>query len=1737
MKHLNKILLFALTVVTFGLFSSCSNLFEEEKYIVLSRCLEPMNLSARVVNGNQVTFNWDVTKDAANYNLVIYTDAAMETEYANKTIAASEVPYTLSLEADASYWFKVQASNAEKGLKDSKWAFYQDKEGAYREIKTYAVKDQLFMKATAKTSSSISVAWSTEVADYKEVDRLEYRLVGSEEIAGTHILNTEEIDAAAATITGLEPSTQYVVTLYFKSASRGEVTLFTSASTEGFTAIASLAAFNAAIATPDAKILLKPGTYTLEDGKTFEIPGPLTIVGEENAEGVKPVIQGEFHILGTATGSIKFEGVALDGVKGKYGFAIQLKNGGGITNDVVLDEISFKNCEIFGFSKGLIYEWGQPLNVGKLNWESCYIHDINSDGTGGGDVIDFRGAADKPLSTIGAINIVDNTIVQGGRTFLRIDFPKSLGAIKFENNTLYNLCLSDNTNNVGLIGLQTAPTEMSFKHNLILAMGEKAKLGAENTVASGGFDGYKYWHGFTSGNNHCFGNAETFFNSVFTNAGFSTVAADPCYNAAAGDFNLTDNALVAAKVGASKWWTAFTKEPEDLTLGLISGNHTWNFGNPKFFSGTMKENMVRDLLFIGATGDNPIVSENNMLNFTAPAVCSRKGVPSAGYLAFKVDKSGSVLVKAEDPTGAANHITVGVGSLDGSSIAVKGGAMAMAYSNSPTKIVIRGITEESMVYVYPSGVVSLSQLAWSNDVSYVNTALPAPAPKASPASVTAGEASNITISWDPVENAASYTVVFNKKANNVEDGATSYVIGATTVGMLDPGSYSVEVYANPGEDDIYNTESEAGIASFAILPKADGGGETGTVVKNLEQLNAALSAGKTDITIDEGANIDFSAAESKTITPLASLHLTGRKGATITGGNFKFTGADCADFSLENVKVVAGGQAILLEFDAAGATMNSLKLNNVVLDGFSKSVIYGNAETNSIDEVSFKGLTVLNQGTGQGMFDLRKGSYSSLVITESTLTGGRDLIRMDAGVANGVFELSKNTLYAVNAGNHSNGVLYVRSASNQVYNVSDNLFLNITALLGKNDAAVRFPTFTNNFYYGMGENVFTGKFDEASATAAGGVVLTTDPVKDAANNDFTLTSGLAMSNKVGDPRWNPAYDAGASSSFVVKSKDEFDAAISAGKTEIIFAAEGSPYDLSASPTIVVAGLRLSGEIKEGKRPTVTLPELSLSGDLGSLIIEDLDIIGPGADGGTNFLSTGGVAISKIIVQNCSLQGFKKSVIYGNSTEDNIGAIRLSNVQISDLGAGQGTFDFRKSPIGSFTLENSTVVGGRDLLRADASTISGSIAVSNNTFVDVCGSKGNTNGILYVRTDVQSFVFARNLVMYPALSTRIFSKTGCKVPELSSNVFYNTDEATYWAGAISKEQAIANGGAVVSSSPVKDLDGGDYTLTDALCLSSNVGDPRWNPNAGTTTTEITVSSVDEFLNALSAGKTAITLKYGTYDFRTAENTSGDITLASGITIMGQSKGASHPVIQGALQLDTGISTLVLKNLCFDGDGALGVAVNIKSAITADKIQIDNCEFKGYTKSVYYNGSGSVSAIGSMSFNNLLVHDLGTGQGMIDIRGGTIGALIVSNSSFYNGGRDFLRCDKEIASSIAIKNNTFASCSIDAGNGLLWIRSCAADPSKYTVSGNLFLNLTGSTKLAKTGATVPVMSGNFFFNVGESFFADGVSAISQDVATGNGGAILGADPCTNSANFELRVTDPAVKAAGAGDPRWL
>ncbi len=109
MKTFHRILSFLAAILSAGLFFGCTQTMDEIGTLELRRCLEPMNLSAKVTNGDQVTFNWDVTKDATQYNLVVYTDKEMTKEYFSTTLDPSQVPFTKALEADATYYYKVRA--------------------------------------------------------------------------------------------------------------------------------------------------------------------------------------------------------------------------------------------------------------------------------------------------------------------------------------------------------------------------------------------------------------------------------------------------------------------------------------------------------------------------------------------------------------------------------------------------------------------------------------------------------------------------------------------------------------------------------------------------------------------------------------------------------------------------------------------------------------------------------------------------------------------------------------------------------------------------------------------------------------------------------------------------------------------------------------------------------------------------------------------------------------------------------------------------------------------------------------------------------------------------------------------------------------------------------------------------------------------------------------------------------------------------------------------------------------------------------------------------------------------------------------------------------------------------------------------------------------------------------------------------------------------------------------------
>ena len=1265
-----KLLKYALAafVVALGL-SACDKPFDEITSLDLNRCLEPMNLNARVNSalGDVVTFSWDVSKDAESYIFTVYTDANMTQTYLTETVSPSNVPYIKKLDADRTYYFTVQATSGRK--QSSKVAAYD------HAIKTYAVKDNLYLNVVQRGVDAVLVGWSDEVEDYLDVTHVTVSIPGADDPFMTVDLDEVSKESASILITGLEASKEYVFTLWYMSASRGQVTAWTRADSEGFTHVYSLEELLNAVKTPGAKIALRMNgsPYDIE---SLDITNGFTIIGVSSADGTRPVIQGEFHFSDAWTpgNDLYFEDVELNGgptatAPSGFGFTLQNKNGGTL-KDKNIGNVTFKNCVITNYTKGLMYEWGNNMVFGDVVFESCEISNINFDGTVGGDVFDIRQA-----TTLNSLKFVDNTIYQGMRTFVRFD-AGSIGELVFDNNTLQNLNFVDNTNNAGVFGLQITPGSFSFKNNLFLNMMGKAVLASANTkyipASSMGVAASNNW--FYNLPVDDAGNV-TYFTDNFTMANASGVilGSDPCYNAPAGLFNiLPDSEIAGKKVGASKWWTPYVEEPEDLTLDVIEGNHTWNFANAKYFSGTIKKMMVRDQLFINTTDAYPIVVENGMLNFLSTAATDRAGVPIVNNLEFKVNAPGSLIIKAQDPAGKGGHFVVGVGPVGGGQIALKGGVSAMADSDTPTKILITSITEESLVYIYPSGPVALEQLAWSTDVTPINTALPTPEPKAAPASITQGDAADIVVSWDPVENAGGYSVVFNGKVSTVSEG-TEFVIGGTTTGMLDAGSYKVEVFANPGPEDIYNTESAAGVATFAVLPKGGGGGDDEFVVKNVTELLAAIDAGKDAITLAPGDYV----LEGK-LTVSAPLSLKGQPGARVHGG-FNLAGP-VGNFSLDKLIVVADGTDILVNLDnAAGVTAENISVTNTEIDGFTKSVIYASntADMFKVDNIVFDNVIVLNQGTGQGVFDLRNGAYGTFTLTESTVSGGRDFLRIDAPCSIYSVLVSHNTLFNLNDSANAGGVFCVRATPSK-YEVSHNIVANILNSISGRTAAMK-PKMIRNVWYNIGENFYTGCIDQELALDGRGVVLSADPFVDGEHGNFTLTNAVVMSLGAGASTWNPAIaTVDESNVSTVSTAEEFTAAIEAGKTDIKLA--GGEYDLSASAITLGANMHLHGETGTH----VKISQINLAeGELGTIVIEGIHFEG---DGSNNFISVSGATTARnLSVVDCWITKVGKSIFYGNGEGSSFGAVVFEETYMGDLGGGQGTIDIRKGEYGVVTV--------------------------------------------------------------------------------------------------------------------------------------------------------------------------------------------------------------------------------------------------------------------------------------------------------------------------------------------------------------------------------------------------------------------------------------------------------------------
>ena len=817
----------------------------------LSSVLTPSEAYASVsaTDGNTVTFTWTNSNAATEYLLQIYqfsADKEMQpalgeiTEEMLSGMVPEEVTVTpaesgtstsasLELEREFSYYARVRAQNPE--LSPSKWAVFP------YPIDTYSVMDPVeAVNLVERTSNSITVSWMLAADDTDGITeiRVSPNPDNSDEAYKVYPV---EAGATQCVVDHLKPSTRYTVAVHYKSANRGEVKAWTRPELGSAISVSDTGAFRQALreaADAESPIQISVaynGGVPYDMGK-MDVVGPVEVYGEQTLDGASPVVLGYFEMAVPGTtynytdctdpqnpvpGSVedilgatllKVEALSLDGNGYEYGSLISF--GAAFPAESVV-EVSVKNNEITGYQKGLfsIDNASKTVNFGEIRFESNIISDIQGSG---GDGFDIRSE-----NSISSIVFRNNTITDGMRTFFRLD-AGTIGSFEFSHNTVNNLCFGT-SNNDGLFKVVAAVTDAFFlKDNLFLNNNNSesntvlfsSKTTSLPTDVSGNFfynNSPKFFYAGGSGERA----HKEFLQADAIADGGAMLNADPCYDSGKGIFNVTSQAVLAAEAGDPRWLEDYVPEP-DKPLEPAEYGAYWNLTDTDTFDDVIDASCVRgNLKFI--VKSNPINVTESGFEFTAEPTFDFNGVPDDCTVAFLVNGPGSVILSSvASESGSDNdHITVALGPEDGSSVEVHGAVYA---GEEGAKIAFPNILEgeRHLVYLYGCDPIVMTQLSWVEDTNTGEApVLETPTNLAfSDGNSTVDDTfeGDVTLTWDAVTYAGSYTVTVTGPDGAPTESSVTEPSFVLTPSTMTPGDYTITVQAIPAETDLSREPSE-----------------------------------------------------------------------------------------------------------------------------------------------------------------------------------------------------------------------------------------------------------------------------------------------------------------------------------------------------------------------------------------------------------------------------------------------------------------------------------------------------------------------------------------------------------------------------------------------------------------------------------------------------------------------------------------------------------------------------------------------------------------------------------------------------------------------------------------------------------------------------------------------------------------------------------------------------------------
>lgn len=844
--------------------NSCQKAPKEIVELELTNVMTPTQLSGYVTSaGDVVSFDWNKSKGAEYFTLELYSDPEMLTLEKTVTVYPYELPILVKLDLDVKYYYRVRGCS--DSIQPSKWAVFADEDGNPKPLKTYAVKSSANPVLVNRTESTITLSWELPEGDTELTHAVAVDTKGNE-VEG----EIEDLSAGVVTIEGLEPSTEYTVSLCYKSANRGSLNVWTRPATDGSeTRVETVEALKQAITDGAEKIIVAYSEDPYVIG-SMSVKGAFSIKGESDVNGVKPVIVGSFADAGLTSfhvEDIEFNGAATGEIV-KQGSLLTAREGGEYSN------IEFLNINIHDFAKGLYYDGKGAKITGAFLVDG--IIESNIEGNGG-ENIDARETFDYE-----SIIIRNSTFNGGCRSFLRADAKGKVGNIEVVNNTFNNLCANAEGKPLGssqgyfyvrcTVGTFKVHKNLFLNNIYWLVSNASAALIPE-------FD-----------KNYTFNCSKEFYNSTKDGKdrsdinkdiivkGGGALTLDPCYNSADGIFNLKEATLVNSKIGDPRWYIGFIPQPEDLTIPVTAPVKTWNFKDPKTFKSPVETDMVRDgIRFYVQEVPMEFDSEKGYLLFPEATHMTSKGEPTDCAIAFKVNQPGSVVLSTVD-NGRSNATLIV--SLDGKPKA------AAVVGSQGMKVVFDDIEqgEEKIITLYCTERIGLSFLQWSDEVDVTDTKFATPVVSADKTTVTMGDDEKVTLSWEAISKVGFYDVYCGvEKVASVT--STSYEISTKN---FESGEYSYSVQAMPAETDLTHEASDMSEeVSFSV-------------VEVLRKVSA------TAVTEWDATYMTAGVAKFGNGTELTSNFVYGNLGYLTGGSKFKF-GIDNAESENPLPRVQLGG--------------------------------------------------------------------------------------------------------------------------------------------------------------------------------------------------------------------------------------------------------------------------------------------------------------------------------------------------------------------------------------------------------------------------------------------------------------------------------------------------------------------------------------------------------------------------------------------------------------------------------------------------------------------------------------------------------------------------------------------------------------------------------------------------------------------------------------------------------------